>query len=126
MPSSEMGKRFREISDRHREETGETLFAGSDSPNGTTVRGYYFSFGYFPADMAGRAMEELMKRRDAVPHVLATGMDNGVPFTWRQCPANYCIGSPHPKGTLHHDNTGATWHTRDNGEAYDIQGHDGE
>lgn len=125
MPTSDMGKRFREISDRHREETGETLFAGSDSPNGKTVRGYYFSFGYFPADMAGRAMEELMKRREAVPHVKVTLYDNGVPFEARQCPATYCIGSPHP-GKMHFDNTGATWRTRDNGEAYDVHGHDGE
>lgn len=120
MAHDQNAKNFRNIADRHAEETGEMLFSGADA------NGYYFSFGFFPNDRVGEAAAELQRRRDAVPHVMATGMDNGQPFTYRQCPENYCIGSPHPKGTRHHDNTGATWRTRSTGEPYGVQGHDGE
>lgn len=109
---TDYGKKFREMSDRHTEETGEGFFSGSDA------NGYYFSFGYFPNVTADVALMEAQALREAVPHVI--GSDGQ-----RKCPEMYCICSPHP-GNQHADNTGATWRTRKDGEAYDVQGHDGE
>lgn len=114
--SDQNSRTFRNMADRHMEETGEMLYSGMDS------NGYYFSFGYFPKSRAADAMAEMQKKRDAVPHVIVTGMDDGKPFTYRQCPEAFCINAPHPKGTSHGDNTGATWRTR-NGP---VIGHDGE
>lgn len=110
------GKRFRSMADRHMEETGEMVFSGKDA------NGYYFTFGFFPNNRVADALVEFEKLRQAVPHVVATGMDNGKEFEYRQCPEPFCINSPHRKGTAHGDNTGAYWYTR-NGPVY---GHDGE
>lgn len=114
------GKKFRTMADRHMEETGEMVFSGKDS------NGYYFTFGFFPNDRVADALVAMERLREAVPHVTAYGMDNGKEFTYRQCPETYCINAPHPTGTRHGDNTGATWHSGKDGQVRGLRAHDGE
>lgn len=94
------GKRFREISDQHEQETGEHLFSGASHRGPGEPVIYLFSFGAFSD--AAKAMTELMEHRNAVPHVLT---DSGR----RKCPEDYCISGPHPANKPHVDATGKTW-----------------
>ena len=105
------GKRFREMSDRHKEETGEGFFVGK------TPAGYYFTFGFFLNSEAEKALTLAQERRDAVPHEMVNGN--------RQCPTPGCISAPHAH-VRHVDYTGATFTTAPNGNVTDVQGHDGE